>query len=122
MGLIETGLAWLEAQRKRHLTILVTYNRGASETPCQASLAKSVFELADEYGRFERIETQDFIFAIEDIASLMPPERGDQITREGVGGKNLTYEVMSPAGGPHYRYPEPDRLSVRLHTKLVSED
>ena len=57
---------------------------------------------------------------------LLPldPDASAQRIRETLAGDVLTYEVMSPAPGaePHFRYSDPWRRTVRIHTKLVKSE
>ena len=49
------------------------------------------------------------------------PERGDRI-RETQGATTYVYEVMAPGKEPHYRYSDPYRKTLRIHTKHVSTE
>jgi hypothetical protein len=46
------------------------------------------------------------------------PVAGDRI-RETVGERVFVYEVLAPGNEPHYRYSDPFRKLLRIHTKYV---
>ncbi len=60
------------------------------------------------------VRTEDLVLAEE----LTLPERGDRV-REVGGGKVFVYEVMAPGKEPHFRYSDPYRKTLRIHTKQV---
>ena len=48
-------------------------------------------------------------------------ERGDRI-EETESGKKFTYEVMPLGTEPHWRYSDPHRKTLRIHTKHISTE
>ena len=122
--LLETGLGWLEDQRHHHRTIAVTYHRGADSVAVQATIGRTVFEVDDGMGILEKIESRDFLILTADLilagqASL--PERGDRI-KETSGDKVYVYEVLAPGKEPHYRFSDPYRKTLRIHSKHVDTE
>ena len=115
------GAAWLEAQRHKHMTRDVFYQRGTKSLGLPATVGRTEFAYADDYGVVHRLESRDFLVRTEDLVlsgvSILP-RAGDQIIESGTG-KTFRYEVMSPGGEPPYRYSDPERLTLRIHTKLV---
>jgi len=82
----------------------------------------SGLKLDDGYGgvRMEWTD-RDFLIAPEDLilgGQKSLPERGDQI-RETVGTQTFVYEVLAPAGEPEWRWSDPHRKLLRIHTKQV---
>ncbi len=119
--LLAQGAAWLDDQRHQHLTRLVTYGRGGESIEVAATVGRTVFEQADEYGILRRIEARDFIIRAVDLVlagTTTIPKPGDQI-RETDGGVVLVYEVMAPGGEPPWRYSDAYRTALRIHTKHV---
>ena len=120
--LLEWGSAWLDGQRKTHLSRPVTYQRGAESVEVQATVGRTVFELADAYGVVERTESRDFLVLAADLVlggAVTLPERGDRI-REAQDGKTYVYEVMAPGKEPHYRFSDVYRRTLRIHTRQVA--
>ena len=125
--MLDRGAAFLDAQRHQHLTRTVVYRRGTDEKQIQATIAKTEFEQADDSGLIHRTESRDFLVRTADLdvgAGLMLPRAGDQV-RETVGtiaGSVFVYEVNAPGGQPPFRYSDPYRRTVRIHTKYIGTE
>ncbi len=120
-NLLENSSDWLEKMRHEHLTMPVTYKRGSNSIEIVATIGRTIFEIDSGRGVLERTEARDYLVLTGDLvisggASL--PERGDQI-RELREGTTYIYEVMAPGKEPHYRYSDPYRKTLRIHTKMV---
>jgi len=99
----------------------VTYCRGGQSVEVQATVGRTVFEIADTYGLVERSESRDFLVTAADLVlagQAVLPERGDQV-REAQGDKVYVYEVMAPGKEPHYRFSDVYRRTLRIHTRQV---
>jgi len=121
MDLLEHGAAWLEDQRTRHLTRTVTYLRGNDSVNVAATIGRTEFEQADEYGVVHRTESRDFLITAADLVLAdkpVLPQAGDRI-RETAGEQVFVYEIMAPGGEPPFRYSDPYRRALRIHTKFV---
>jgi len=119
--LLEQGAAWLEDQRTRHLSRTVTYLRGGDSVDVAATIGRTEFEQADEYGVVHRTESRDFLVLTDSLVlgdKAVLPQAGDRI-RETVGDQIFLYEVMAPGGEPPCRYSDPYRRTLRIHTKHV---
>ena len=116
--LLREGSEWLESMRQRHCSSPVTYRRpggtgGPIEMELPATLGRTEYEVEDEYGLRITAHATDFLVSAEDIASVFgTPEPGDQIVAEGT-----IHEVMSLAGQGHWRWSDPTRVTMRIHTK-----
>ena len=122
--LLEQGAAWLDRMRQRHAARPVTYCRGEESVEVQATVGRTVFEIADAYGVVERSESRDFLLTAADLVldgQAVLPERGDSI-RETQDGKTFVYEVMAPGKEPHYRFSDVYRRTLRIHTKQVATE
>lgn len=120
MGMLQNGLAWLEAQRKNHLTVPVIYRRGGNSAEALATVGKTVFKVTDDYGRFQYIESRDYLISAADLVlndAKILPEPGDEIVEDG-----FVYEVMAPNGEPEWRYSDGCRRTLRIHTKLIGKE
>jgi hypothetical protein len=122
--LLEQGAAFLDDQRHRHMSRAVVYRRGADEKEVQATIGKTEFEQADDAGLIHRTESRDFLIRAADLdlgAGPITPKAGDQV-REQVGSQVFVYEVNAPGGKPPWRFSDPYRRVMRVHTKFVGTE
>ncbi|MFN5958331.1 MAG: hypothetical protein ACK462_10405 [Planctomyces sp.] len=122
--LLDRGAAFLDAQRHQHLSRLVLYRRGTDEKEVQATIGKTEFEQADDAGLIHRVESRDFLVRTADLdlgAGPILPRAGDQV-RETVGLSVFVYEVNAPGGQPPFRYSDPYRRVLRIHTKHIATE
>ena len=123
-NLLEQGTAWLADQLKTHASSTVVYQRGAQQVSVSATIGKTEFEIDDGSGVLQRVESRDYLIQPADlqiagVATL--PIAGDRI-RETIGTKTYVYEVMGPGNEPHYRFSDPFRRVLRIHTKHVDTE
>ena len=119
--LLANAATWLAQQRTKHLSQPVLYRRDPDSVTVSATIGKTEFEIDDEFGVVQRIESRVFLVLTEDlilggIVSL--PQRGD-IIEETVGTEALLYEVTAPGKEPCWRYSDLHRQTLRIHTKFV---
>jgi len=122
--LLDQGAAFLDAQRHAHMTRTVTYRRGTESTLLAATIGRSEFEQADESGFIRQVETRDFIVRRADLVLgglLSLPKAGDRID-EPDGSLTQVYEVISIGIEPPFRYSDPYRRTLRIHTKHVGTE
>jgi hypothetical protein len=119
--LLETGTAWLKAMRLKHASRSVVYQRGSDMVEIKATISKTVFQTDKGFGVFESFESRDYLIGADALqlngASFLP-RSGDRI-RETSGGKVFIGEVMAPGKEPCWRWSDPYRLTLRIHTKYV---
>ncbi|MEX2670921.1 MAG: hypothetical protein WD294_02300 [Phycisphaeraceae bacterium] len=123
--LLQRGTDWLAQQRHEHLTRPVTYRRGDASVEVQATIGRTVFRVDDTYGNVIRHVSRDYLIRAADLVvndEATVPQRGDRI-EEVIGDQLVTHEVMSPdkATGD-WRYSDPQRLTLRIHTKQIREE
>lgn len=121
---LDKGSAWLEDQRTRHMTRMVVYQRGGDSMELAATIGRTEFEQADEFGVIHKIESRDYLVRTAELvlAGVQTlPKAGDRI-RESDGAKTFIYEVMAPGNEPPYRYSDPYRRTLRIHTKHVGTE
>jgi len=119
--LLRQGTEWLERQRHAHLSSSVSYHRGPLAVALLATIGKTVFEVDGGHGFLERVESRDYLVRAEDLVfggQAVLPQRGDRI-QELEEGVTFIYEVMAPGREPFFRYSDPYRKTLRIHTKLV---
>lgn len=122
--LLEQGAAFLDDRRHTHLTRTVTYQRGADSVEVAATLGRTVFEQADDSGFIRKVESRDFLVRRTDLVlagTETLPKAGDRI-RETDGALTQVYEVMAPGGEPPFRFSDPYRKVLRIHTKHVATE
>jgi hypothetical protein len=122
--MLSEGLAWLAEKLKVHASRPIVYRRGTDEVTLQAVIGRTLLKLDDGYGgvRMEWTD-RDFLIAAEDLilgGQRVLPERGDRIL-ETHDGKTLVFEVLAPGNEPEWRWSDPYRTLLRIHTKLLDE-
>jgi len=119
--LLQQGSEFLEDQRHRHMTRPVVYLRGGDSVELDATVGRTVFEQADQFGVIQRTETRDYLVRAQDLVlggGETTPKAGDRV-REPSGTAALLYEVMSIGNEPPYRFSDPERTTLRIHTKFI---
>ena len=115
--MLETGIAWLQAQRHEHLTVPIVYSRAAHSVTLQATRGTSEFGEMGADASFQLgYESRDFIFrkadlVLNNLATL--PQRLDTIDD---GGRRFI--VTAPQGQPPFRYSDHEQTTVRVYARL----
>jgi hypothetical protein len=123
-NLLEQGAGWLADQLKTHASTEVIYQRGADQVAVQATIGKTEFEIDDGSGVIQRFQSRDYLIQTADLmlgGAPTLPVAGDRI-RETVGDQTLLYEVLAPGNEPHFRYSDPFRKVLRIHSKHVGTE
>jgi len=114
--LLRQGSQWLEQQRTAHCSSQVTYRRDQDSHEFDATFGRTEYEVEDDYGLRVGAQVTDFLI----LAEAFPfdePQAGDQIVADGA-----VYEVMNLAGQGHWRWSDPYRTTMRIHTKEVDTE
>jgi hypothetical protein len=122
--LLNQGSAWLEGQRKKHATREVTYWRGADAVAVKATIGRTLFEQDDGAGVTVRVQVRDYLIDTADLVlagNPTLPAKGDRIEELDASQKH-TYEVLPLGGEQHWRYSDPYRRTLRIHTKLIATE
>ena len=122
--LLQQGSDWLEAKRTQYASRVVTYARGAQSVEVLATIGKTTFEVDDGYGVLVRHESRDFLILTADLvldAEQVLPQRGDRI-RETQNQTVFIYEVSAPGKEPCWRYSDPYRKTLRIHTTEIATE
>ena len=115
--LLRQGGQWLEQQRTAHCSSQVTYCREAVELVVNATFGRTEYEVEDEYGLRVGAQVTDFLILAEEFSPTFDePEAGDQIVADG-----RLYEVMPLSGQGHWRWSDPYRITMRIHTKDMGQ-
>jgi hypothetical protein len=123
-NLLEQGAAWLADQLRTHASTEVVYQRGAQRVTVAATIGKTEFEVDDGTGILQRFQSRDYLIQTADLklgGLLTLPVAGDRI-REPQGSQVFVYEVLAPGNEPHYRFSDPFRKLLRIHTKHVGTE
>ena len=123
-NLLEQGAAWLAAQLQTHASARIEYRRDDDAVILQATIGKTEFEIDDGSGVLQRVESRDYLIPTAELrlgSVRALPVVGDRI-RETQGSRTFVYEVLAPGTEPHYRYSDPFRTLLRIHTKLVATE
>jgi hypothetical protein len=122
---LEAGSNWLQEQRKAHMSCEVVYRRDLFNSAVAATVGRTVFEQDDGVGTIIRNEVRDYLIDTADLVlpklGQVLPERGDKI-EETEGSKTFIYEVVSIGSEPHWRYSDPYRKTLRIHTKHIATE
>ena len=120
-NILEQGSQWLSDQIDHYAASSVLYRRGSLTVPVQAGKGRSTFELTDTSGILVEIESRDFLISAANLLldeMLILPENGDRII-ETVGGKLHAYEVSNFGSEQSYRFCDPYRYKLRIHSRYV---
>lgn len=106
--------------------VAAVYWRGDTQIALgNVSRGRWVFRFEDEYHTTKRIETRDFLVAAEELVIggvPVEPVIGDRI-QETVAGDRITYEVVSVNNEPCFRWSDPGRTQLRIHSlRIKTED
>lgn len=119
--ILQQGSNWLEGMRETHATRPVVYVRGTDSVEVSGTVGRTVFRIDKGYGVMERVEARDYLVLGSALAlngQTILPNAGDRI-REEADGKTFVYEVMAPGGEPCWRWSDPYRQTLRIHTKQI---
>lgn len=119
--LLANAATWLAQQRTKHLTQQIVYRRETLMVTVPATIGKTEFEVDDEFGVVQRIESRDFLILASDLVldgTVTIPQRGDIIEKQP-GTQSLQFEVTAPGKEPCWRYSDLYRQTLRIHTKFI---
>ena len=122
--LLQTGSDWLANKLKAFASVNVIYQRGLEQVTVAATIGKTEFEIDDGAGILERFQTRDYLVHGSDLVlggSPTLPKSGDHI-HEIQGCVKFVYEVIAPGTAPCWRYSDPYRQVMRVHTKHVATE
>ena len=122
--MLHRGQAWLAENLTKHASQDVVYQREDVSVVLSATIGKSEYEQDDGDGVITRAQVRDFLISTKDLLQSPIgtwPRRGDRII-ETDGKITFVYELMSIGNEPPWRYSDPFRIKLRIHTKLVSQE
>ena len=119
--MLNQGQSWLAEKLTKHASQTVVYQRDDLSVELSATIGKSEYEQDDGEGIITRAQVRDFLINTKDLLESAIgtwPRRGDQIL-ETDGETTFVYELMSIGNEPIWRYSDPFRVKLRIHTKQV---
>lgn len=120
MSMLTEAAAFLEKERKAHLSESVIYDRLGVQVTLAATRAGTKFDRVDESGMVVGDVAVDFIFSTADLilsGSETLPQIGDKILLTQ-GSEILHFEVLDMGLANHYEV-VPFRNALRVHTMHV---
>jgi len=122
--LLRKSSEWLEDQRTKHTASTVEYVRGDQCVEIAATVGKTTFEVDEGHGVLVQHESRDFLLLAAELrmdAVATLPQRGDRI-RETQGSVVYVYEVLAPGKEPCWRWSDPYRKTLRIHSKQIATE
>jgi hypothetical protein len=122
IDLLEKASEWLENKRTKFAARIVTYSRGTQTVQIPATVGKTVFEVDEGFNVLLRYEARDFLVLASDLilcGKNALPQKGDRIY-ETQGEAIYVYEVAAPGKEPAWRFSDPWRKTLRIHTKQTA--
>ena len=122
--MLQRGQSWLSAKLTEFASRPVVYQRDELSVELPATIGKSEYEQDDGEGIVTQAQVRDFLINTKDLLQSSIgtwPRRGDRIL-EIDGDTTFVYELMSIGNEPPWRYSDPFRIKLRIHTKLVSQE
>jgi hypothetical protein len=122
--MLAQAASWLSGVRKANMTTVVTYTRPgapAASVPVSATIGATTFQIENEYSVLVQFTSRDFLITAADLvlgAAVVQPKPGDCITESAASG-TIVYQVLAPGKEPCWRWSDPYRNTIRVHTKQV---
>lgn len=121
--LLDRASAWLDGMRIKHASRLVRYQRGPWSISVPAGIGRTTFQVDNGSGVIENVESRDFLILTANLVlggTVTLPKAGDRIREAGSSDStSYIYEVLAPGTEPAYRFSDPYRRTLRIHTKQV---
>lgn len=119
-NLLNQSVARLTAIMKSAAADQITYRGDAIAVSLRAAKGTTTFEVVDQAGLLERQESVDWIVDAGDLVGptgQITPARGHTVEETGPNGTVHVYTVNAPGKEPPYRWLDPYRTTLRIHTK-----
>jgi len=123
MNLMQRGMNMLASQLPDAAGGTIHYCRNTDSVSLSATFGRTEFSVEDTNGVRVEYSDRDFIVSAASLIlsdAVITPQRGDVIDVRSAAGEVLhVYEVLAPGGMQPYRYCDPERTMLRIHTKRV---
>jgi hypothetical protein len=122
LDLMDGMALWLADQMSAHASRPITYSQGQIEIKLCATVGRTASTQDDIYGALRVIYTdRDYLIPTASLrygGQPVLPAAGDRI-QEDVAGRLMEFEVAASEGEPAWRYSDPQRRILRVHTKQI---
>ena len=112
--MLKNGLNWLADIQKEKMSEDVLYASKGNARHVKAVVCNTEVEVDGDDAQSFTANYADFIFHSEDIAGT--PEPGDRITYAG-----KIYEIRKDSISGGWRYADPYRNRIRVHTQIIGK-
>ena len=119
--MLHRGQAWLADQLTKHASRNIVYQRDEISVELTATIGMSRYEQDDGEGVITRAQVRDYLINTRSLVQSAIgalPRRGDRILEQD-GDTTFVFETMSIGSDPPWRYSDPFRVKLRIHTKQV---
>ena len=123
-NMLERGAEWLASKLKTHASLTITYARGEDAVELRATPGHTEFEVTEPDGAVIQRQTRDYLVLTEDLVidgAEALPMKGD-VVRETRGDITHVYEVSAPGSERCYRFSDPYRKMLRIHTQQTGTE
>lgn len=120
-NLMQRAAELLSASLAANCSEAVVAIRGTEHCDLSAAFGQTQFQVDDASGGLLLWESHDFIVpssTYEFGGEVCAPQRGD-IIEKSLGEQTLRYEVLGPGKEQVFRYCDPHRTLLRIHSKLI---
>lgn len=114
MDLFSIGGAFLRDKLKSHASVQIQYQRGDDSITPFATRGNSSWDASVSDNSAIKVNTADFVMAVNQFDDFGLPEEGDLIIDNG-----FVYELLDIDAGQFFRYCDTPRTLIRVHTKQV---
>lgn len=100
----------------------ITFIRGEKSFTLKALVGSTAFRIDTDYNVSEHIESRDYLVLASDLqidGVAITPQRYDHI-QQTIGNQTITYDCLSPGDEPIYKWHDPYRQVIRIHTKQLA--
>ena len=121
---LQSAVGWLAGTLASQVSRSIVYIRGGERLTLSATIGETSYEVDSGAGQgLVEFTSRDFIIPAASLilgGSVAEPLPGDRIEHTA-DGQTQYYEVASPVGGGRvFRYSDPYRLLLRIHTKRIA--
>jgi hypothetical protein len=113
-SMLDRAAAWLDAQRKAHLSLDATYTRGSVSLSASVTIGKTESQVGSDDASSILSECRDIILSAADLGALVEPAPGDRIT---IG--TVIYEALELGHMGCWRYCDGGNVMMRIHVRAV---
>jgi len=123
--LFSTAAEWIaDVMADSGMSGTVTYARGEDTVDVAATKGETLFEIDTGGAAIQTYHALDFIVRTSELVfdgEAVTPESGDTIT-ETDGDVTRTFRVSVPGSEQCFRYTDPHRKGIRIHTKEIASE